>query len=173
MYTPIISPPPAPNYIYTPASAATNVFYPYYATAAATALQPPPSPVQHTQYYIQHQPPTLLNHHYQHHQQSMHLKPPPIATSLPNAAQHQPIKTEPQEFVIQHGIKPYFTNPISFKQEPSDAPFSSNQQQTQSQGRAKTSSSENDAAALNIVNHLLQDQQILNQLEKVAQSFRN
>lgn len=59
----------------------------------------------------------------------------------------------------------YFTNPMPFKQEPSEPVI---KQEFQSSAPANSSSD----AALNIVNHLLNDKQVLNQLEKVAQSFR-
>ena len=53
---------------------------------------------------------------------------------------------------------PYFTNPIPFKQEPSEP-------------RERSQQRDEEKNALNIVSHLLKDKQILNQLEKVAQTF--
>ena len=79
------------------------------------------------------------------------------------------IKTEPVEFkgglnnipvTSQGKAKPYFTNPLAFKQEPSE----SNVNETIASAATST--------ALNLVNHLLKDQQVMSQLEKVAQTFR-
>jgi hypothetical protein len=69
----------------------------------------------------------------------------------------------------------YFTNPIPFKQEPSEQVVVKQEasDSTNADGQSSTSSDAGQqSAALNIVNHLLKDKQILNQLEKVAQSFR-
>jgi hypothetical protein len=84
-------------------------------------------------------------------------------TSFQNSSKStNSIKNEPIEPSVLSPIKanqPYFTNPIPFKQEPREA-----NEQGNSGGNADT--------ALNLVNHLLKDQQILSQLEKVAQSFK-
>lgn len=69
------------------------------------------------------------------------------------------VKSEPVELVQSHQQQPYFTNPIPFKQEADIK---------QEPGVTK----QEDAAALNIVNHLLKDQNIMSQLEKVAQTLR-
>ena len=64
---------------------------------------------------------------------------------------------------------PYFTNPVSFKQEPREVSLSvarSEAEEGSSQQQAE------DSTAISIVTHLLKDKQILNQLEKVARSFQ-
>ncbi len=61
-------------------------------------------------------------------------------------------------------IVPYFTNPISFKQEPREVNLPTEE------GSNKKKSE--DTTAISIVTHLLKDKQILNQLEKVARSFQ-
>ena len=85
------------------------------------------------------------------------------------------------------GDTPYFTNPMSFKQEPSDPTATNNTSSTSLSPPMATSSisstngpsnaqdggSGSDSAALSIVSQLLKDKQILNQLEKVAQTFRH
>lgn len=68
------------------------------------------------------------------------------------------IKSEPQEpsemkKTSENQWSPYFTNPIPFKQEPLE-------------------SNNKEPNTINIVNQLLKDKQILNQLEKVAQTFK-
>lgn len=68
------------------------------------------------------------------------------------------IKSEPlvpseMEKSSENQWSPYFTNPIPFKQEPLE-------------------SNNKEPNTINIVNQLLKDKQILNQLEKVAQTFK-
>ncbi len=55
---------------------------------------------------------------------------------------------------------PYFTNPIPFKQEPKEEPIDNDNQ------------SRDDSNGIKIVSQLLRYKQVLNQLKKVAQSFR-
>ena len=82
------------------------------------------------------------------------------------------MKTEPTES-DQIMNSPYFTNPIPFKQEPSEMSGGElsniNEQVNQ---KAASAAADDDSNAISIVTHLLKDKQILNQLEKVAQSFR-
>jgi len=106
------------------------------------------------------------------HQQSVNVAqeiytPQPISSSASSLAN---VKQEPYEPSASNEQNqewnPYFKNPIPFKQEPSEP-----------QMNMETSASTNDAAnnqdnAITIVSQLLKDKQILNQLEKVAQTFR-
>lgn len=98
---------------------------------------------------------------------------PQYYTTAPVIQQQQPqqisIKSEPYDPRLASGAdirnsinsvnnSPYFTNPIPFKQEPSEP-------------RERSQQRDDEKNALNIVSHLLKDKQILNQLEKVAQTF--
>lgn len=138
----------------TPIAAQSQVLLPPPATTSIQTPQPVPS----QQYYVQ--------------QPNMSTSIPNNSTSPP-AVVHQAfsVKSEPQE---APSSMPYFTNPMPFKQEPCEpstsdvAASNSTNPQPQSSSAAKN----DDAAALNIVSHLLKDQQILSRLEKVAQSFR-
>lgn len=76
---------------------------------------------------------------------------------IKNEPVESPMESTPTHHNHLHHQQPYFRNPIPFKQEPSE------QQPT-------TSNDNRDA--INIVSTLLKDKKILNQLEKVAQSFR-
>ncbi len=62
---------------------------------------------------------------------------------------------------------PYFTNPVSFKQEPREMSPPEGMSEAQESARK-----DEDSTAISIVTHLLKDKQILNQLEKVARSFQ-
>jgi hypothetical protein len=171
MYTPV-SPTPigyytpqTPNYIYT--NGGTPV-YPNYSHQ--------PQLAQQSQYYItanqqhhhqqQQTPPSHHSQQFQQNIQNQHLQQQQTLR-LPIMSPSTPVKIEPQEQQWQ----PYFTNPIPFKQEFKQEP-SESASATTSRQNSSNKNSDNDAAALNIVSHLLKDQQILNQLEKVAQSFR-
>jgi hypothetical protein len=79
------------------------------------------------------------------------------------------IKIEPTETTAyMPQTQPYFTQPIEFKQEPTDYAdlqsfnHPSSQQQTEQQAQSSSS----------LVSHLLKDKQVLNLLDKVAQTFR-
>ena len=84
-----------------------------------------------------------------------------------------PYPTRQQQMDISPPVQQnqYFTNSIPFKQEPSE-PIIKQELISYNESPTTSSNNNNENAALNIVNHLLKDQQILNQLEKVAQSFR-
>ena len=85
-----------------------------------------------------------------------------------------PVKTEPTES-DQIMNSPYFTNPIPFKQEPSEmsSDMSNLNEQVNTKAASDVAAADDDSNAISIVTHLLKDKQILNQLEKVAQSFRH
>jgi hypothetical protein len=78
---------------------------------------------------------------------------------------------------------PYFTNPVAFKQEPIEPTVQQNsnlsanttpEQSFSSHSAVAPNESDNsEKDALTLVNKLLKDKQILNQLEKVAQSFKH
>lgn len=86
------------------------------------------------------------------------------------------VKQEPYEPTAQSSTfnehnqewNPYFKNPIPFKQEPSE-PQINNSMETSS---STSNAANNQDNAITIVSQLLKDKQILNQLEKVAQTFR-
>ncbi len=77
------------------------------------------------------------------------------------------IKIEPTETYLPQ-TRAYFANPTEFKQEPIDYVetqnfnYLSNQQQTEQQTQSSST----------LVNHLLKDKQVLNLLDKVAQTLR-
>lgn len=110
------------------------------------------------------------------HQQSINVAqegytPQPInsSSSIANVKQ-EPYEPTAASSLNEHNQEwnPYFKNPIPFKQEPSEPELNNSME---------TSSSTNNAAnnqdnAITIVSQLLKDKQILNQLEKVAQTFR-
>jgi hypothetical protein len=101
-----------------------------------------------------------------------------------NSISNTGIKLEPYDPTTQYPVRQvidisppmqqnqYFTNSIPFKQEPSEPVIKQEIINYNNESPSTSSNNNNENAALNIVNHLLKDQQILNQLEKVAQSFR-
>lgn len=166
-----------PNYMYSPngLNGASPVYH-YYPTSPQTPVVAIPA----HQFYVPVNiapPPTPTSQPYAHLQLQQQQQTRSV-TSAPPAATVS-VKSEPQEVNVSNQM-PYFTNPIQFKREPSDPLLQQHQQQSQIQQQqqqqlAETTTngqSKEDAAALNIVSHLLKDQQILNQLEKVAQTFR-
>ena len=119
---------------------------------------------QYPQYFTQ-----VPQQYQQQNQQSLTL---PV-THQASMSQNQ-IKTEPydpasssnqirqnNETTIANSSNPYFTNPIPFKHEPNEH-----------SDKMNSSDSVDDKNGFEIVSHFLKDKQILNQLEKVAQSFR-
>lgn len=100
---------------------------------------------------------------YQHPQQQLINAP-----QIKSEPQEQNQYFHPSNEASNVSQTPYFTNPIAFKQEPTDSlPVVSN--------NIKSENSNDDSNAFSIVTHLLKDKQILSQLEKVAQfqSFRH
>lgn len=136
----------------------------YYQNTYPPQIQPQ-LPLQYQQFQQQPQPiqnnfnnPQMYHSQMQNNnaflqkQLSMNVKPEPVIpdqTKLPPPVQ-----------------APHFTNPIPFKQEPTE----SNLNQKSSQ--PTNSTTEEDTNAISIVTHLLKDKQILNQLDKVARSFQ-
>ncbi len=81
---------------------------------------------------------------------------------IQNLVKSEPYDPNPQNnSANESSNNPYFTNPIPFKQEPKEEPMENNNDQ-----------GNDDSNGLKIVSQLLRDKQVLNQLEKVAQSFR-
>jgi hypothetical protein len=89
-----------------------------------------------------------------------------------------------QKNILGQVSVPYFTNPVAFKQEPSEPSISQNSTLANTislheppasaqSGIVVNGSNDNEKDALTLVNKLLKDKQILNQLEKVAQSFKH
>ncbi len=85
------------------------------------------------------------------------------------------VKQEPYEPTASSSLNennqewnPYFKNPIPFKQEPSEPQTNNSMEESSSKNNAEN----NQDNAITIVSQLLKDKQILNQLEKVAQTFR-
>jgi hypothetical protein len=134
----------------------------YAAGNAIYAARPPqiPSHLQLQQQQFHHQ----LQQQQQQQQQQQHQ---PLQINLNETN----IKSEPMDHnqggdssaaqLSSAKSKPYFTNPIPFKMEPAE-----------SDELAAAVTKQEDSTALNLVNHLLKDQSILSQLEKVAQSFK-
>ncbi len=113
--------------------------------------------------YTQTRPVQLPIHHtnQQHHQQHQPLQINLNETNIKNEPidqQGRGVEATQQDLAIKSS-RPYFTNPMPFKQEPSDE-------------AATTVEVKQEDTALNLVNHLLKDQSILSQLEKVAQTFK-
>ena len=96
----------------------------------------------------------------------MQVKMEPMAYEQ-NYPQHYPMHEQQQPQQAS-----YFTNPVPFKQEPIDNSYDQSQQASSSSGVASGSSSVAAQEPASIVSHLLKDQQVLNLLEKVKQTFR-
>jgi hypothetical protein len=81
------------------------------------------------------------------------------------------MKIEPTDTAYVPQSFSYFTNPVEFKQEPIEYPTTSTDYSEQQQN-VHYQQAEQQSTSNNLVNHLLKDKQVLNLLDKVAQTFR-
>ena len=151
-----------------------------YYTAPNAAYSPYAPIVKPVQYFNYQQSPYVNGtvtyqpqYQYPQQQQPQQTQQPQQQQVYQEASNQQfnnSVKIEPDESGLKVNEKmnsvPYFTNPVPFKQEPSE----NNVVTTGSDESTKMS--DEDSNAFSIVTHLLKDKQILNQLEKVAQSFK-